>query len=234
MRDQRRYSSGEEIRSARTMKGLTQKELAEKVSVSNYRISDWENNKAVPLLRHAEALDKILGTRLSDRKEYESKYEDKPSIYDVFVATPMASISNNHYLDSRKKVERIVHKIRESGLEVYWAGASIDSHEDFEVPDQGTERNLTALKTSKAFVFAYFGDVPPGPSGALVELGIALGLGKPVTIFVTDTYTLPYMMEEGFPRVADRTGISRVRLSRGDVNKAISQMDRYGVQSYIF
>jgi len=51
----------ERLRQLRKENGLTQKELAEKIGVLNYRIYDWENGRSEPslddLVLLAQALD---------------------------------------------------------------------------------------------------------------------------------------------------------------------------------
>ena len=52
---------GEMIRTLRTLAGLTQKELAEKVGVSTITIQQYERNVRTPRLEIAEKIAKILG-----------------------------------------------------------------------------------------------------------------------------------------------------------------------------
>lgn len=50
----------EKIRKARTEKGFTQKELAEKINVTQKDISRWENKERTPSLDSIKSLCEVL------------------------------------------------------------------------------------------------------------------------------------------------------------------------------
>jgi DNA-binding XRE family transcriptional regulator len=54
------------IAAARVNANLTQKELAEKLGVSNNSVVAWENGKSEIPLRHLQALAKLSGLSISD------------------------------------------------------------------------------------------------------------------------------------------------------------------------
>ncbi len=51
---------GEYIKSKRIEKGMTQKELAEKINIPYQRIQEYENNKNMPALKNGLLIIKIL------------------------------------------------------------------------------------------------------------------------------------------------------------------------------
>lgn len=55
---------GKIIASARTTKGLNQKELAQQAGISQQVLATWESNKQVPTNAEIAKLEKILATKL--------------------------------------------------------------------------------------------------------------------------------------------------------------------------
>lgn len=60
---------GKTIASARTTKGLNQKQLAQQAGVSQQVLSTWESNKQVPTNAEIAKLEKILATKLPRNKK---------------------------------------------------------------------------------------------------------------------------------------------------------------------
>ena len=60
---------GKTIASARTTKGLNQKQLAQEAGVSQQVLATWESNKQVPTNAEIAKLEKILGTKLPRNKK---------------------------------------------------------------------------------------------------------------------------------------------------------------------
>lgn len=60
------YVTGNTIRTLREKNGITQKELAEIISVSDKTISKWETNKGLPDIGIIEELAKALRVSLSE------------------------------------------------------------------------------------------------------------------------------------------------------------------------
>lgn len=60
------YITGNTIKKLREKKGITQKELADMISVSDKTVSKWETNKGLPDIRISEELAKALGVSLPE------------------------------------------------------------------------------------------------------------------------------------------------------------------------
>lgn len=60
------YVTGNTIKKLREKQGITQKELAEKINVSDKTISKWETNKGFPDVSVIEELTKALGISLAE------------------------------------------------------------------------------------------------------------------------------------------------------------------------
>lgn len=60
------YVTGQVIRDLREKRGLTQKELAEKLALSDKTISKWENNKGLPDIGIIAELAEVLGVSVAE------------------------------------------------------------------------------------------------------------------------------------------------------------------------
>ena len=60
------YITGNTIRTLREKKGITQKELAEIICVSDKTVSKWETNKGLPDIGIIEELAKALRVSLAE------------------------------------------------------------------------------------------------------------------------------------------------------------------------
>ena len=57
---------GENIKRQRTISGLSQAELGEKIGLKHGAISSWENNRTQPNMGQIEQMCVVLGCRKSD------------------------------------------------------------------------------------------------------------------------------------------------------------------------
>ena len=206
--------------------GKTQKWLADELYVDPSRVSRWATGDAIIPLAYGPKIDSLIKKNITQLIE-EASLEDSTD-YDIFLATPMGSLCDNTYIERYQEIEALVTALRDNIGSVYWGGDSIATPEDFDVSDIGTENNIAALKKADAFVFVHY-DSTPVASSALIELGIALGLKKPTTIFVSDISGLPHMME-GFAGIAERLKfLPRVRIYElGSSAEAIRLVKRSG------
>jgi hypothetical protein len=113
--------------------------------------------------------------------------------FDVFIATPMSAFdSDEDYKNHRELIMYILKILRKDGLSVYFAGEGIASFGAFS-GENAFALDIQALENSANFYLIMPCKVY---SSVLVELGYALGLRKPCTIFVRDKEDLPYVMRD--------------------------------------
>ena len=214
-------ATGEVIKSALRESGRTQKWLARQLHIDRSQVSRWVTGKATPLPIHARRIDELLGTRIAGLLEEARQGEHDE--YDLFLATPMASLRDDDYSERYSQVAGLVATLREYVGSVYWGGEGIVSPDRFDLSEIGTEENVVALKRSRAFLFVQFQPYPVS-SGALIELGFALALKKPITLFVSRVSVLPYFME-GIAPIAERISfLPSVRICPVETTEKASQL----------
>lgn len=116
--------------------------------------------------------------------------------YDTFISAPMAGFGHDAraYQRSRADVLRLIQTLNDTGnaRNAFYAGRFIKSLKEFETSDLSLETDLDALRQSRSLIFIY---PAPMPTSALIELGVAIGLKKPVIIHVLDGVDLPYLLQ---------------------------------------
>ena len=93
---------GEKIKAARTLKGLTQKQLAEKIGAKHNSISDWEKNKNKPDPDTIELLCGVL--EISPNYLLGNKINDEISPVETEIIKKYRSLDNH----GRKTVDLIL------------------------------------------------------------------------------------------------------------------------------
>ena len=73
------YVTGKTIKELREKRKLTQKELAEKISVSDKTISKWETEKGLPDITTIEDLAKALGVSIAELLTGDLRENENPS-----------------------------------------------------------------------------------------------------------------------------------------------------------
>ena len=68
---------GDRIAKLRKRKGLTQKQLAKELNISNQLISKWENNQAIPSLEYTIQLSNFFGVKIDD---FINGYEESQAV----------------------------------------------------------------------------------------------------------------------------------------------------------
>jgi hypothetical protein len=116
--------------------------------------------------------------------------------YDAFISAPMAAYQSDPklYQRSRSDIRKLVKGL-ESGLprrKVFYAGEQLPSIKAFEAADLSLDTDLAALRESRCCILIYPQELA---SSALVEVGVAIGLRKPVVIHVLDGVSLPFLLQ---------------------------------------
>lgn len=128
--------------------------------------------------------------------------------YDTFISAPMAAFGTDAraYQRSRADVMRLIDTLHRTGSARSWfyAGEHLKSLKEFQTADLSLEDDLVALRNSKTLIFIY---PAPMPTSALVELGVAIGLMKPVVIHVLDGVPLPYLLQHDVGRTETHESI---------------------------
>ena len=117
------------------------------------------------------------------------------NMYDLFVSVPMASFNESHeYEKFRESILDAIRGIKKSCSfkNVFFAGQEISSFKDFDSEDLSIVEDYTALKNSNNFILIYPQKIA---TSALVELGWAMVMKKPIIIFAKDRNDLPYLMK---------------------------------------
>lgn len=75
----------ENIKRIRKSKGLSQEELAIKLSVVRQTVSKWENGESLPTVDNLYALSRLLHTSVDDILIGEKERDDEPSLSFCFL-----------------------------------------------------------------------------------------------------------------------------------------------------
>lgn len=114
----------------------------------------------------------------------------------LFVAAPMSGFDTvEAYQAHRDETLELVEHLENlpETASVYYAGRDIPSSGEFSGPNKALMLDLGGLIDSDAMIMLYPTKVV---SGALIEVGIAIGKKIPVLIVVKDRADLPYMFRE--------------------------------------
>lgn len=177
---------------------MTQAQLARLLNLDAGQVSRWCNDRTPLRGPYAE---RVIRT-LQDRGVEVSTL---PSTTSVFLSTPMASLGTEEYEADRAAANELYMELCRVVAPVYWAAAEIDSVEMFEAPDLAAQRNLVALTEAEAFVYLQLRELIH-PTSCHVELGIAIALKKPVTIFAPSEDSLPYTLRR-FEAISGQAGL---------------------------
>ena len=114
--------------------------------------------------------------------------------FDLFVAAPMAAHESRvAYEESQSTVMKTIGDLIASGTarKVYYAGSAIGPTQPFTASHSALDEDLGALTASSRLLLIYPAKLA---TGALVELGYAMALKRPVAILVRDFEDLPYFL----------------------------------------
>lgn len=140
--------------------------------------------------------------------------------HDVFLSSILAGFNDESRLLAERKIalEIAVTIERELDFNVYYAGRSIESMDDFDPSQIGPSKDLDALKSSRYFLMIY----PERTlSSVIFEAGYALNRCDTSIYFVRDVNDLPYLMRR-LPDVDPRVHIIKY-VTVGDITRLIKQ-----------
>jgi transcriptional regulator with XRE-family HTH domain len=204
---QGRTTFGKALRAAIIAARYTQAGLAKKLDIDAGQVSRWVNGKTIPHSETVAKIEQILGTHLSAALAAESPH------YDLYVAAPITGLVNENIGPHNSAVNQVVKAASRHVDSLYWPGKAILSTSDLTAPDIATERNMQALQRSAALLYLQFMEIVR-PSGALVELGCALGWRLRTTIIIQEDLKMPFMLEN-FGAVAATLGfLPKARIYR--------------------
>lgn len=209
--------------------GFTQEDLAGELRVEASTVSRWCRGINLPKATRIEEIDTCLGSQLSATSWSDAASSDPK----LFLATPMASLSESKLKSHHARVSKIYDALEEHIGPTYWAGQKIRSRRDFEAPDNATSQNLRELHSSVAMIFLQLEKVSR-PTSALIELGLALGLKKPCVLIIREGVDVPFMLTGGFEAVAERTRwLSTVRLYQPADDDGVIQLIRNNTRALV-
>lgn len=97
------------IRNARTMAHMTQKELAEKIGVSQISISLWEQGKNSPSAEYIILLNSILNTNILDDRNLNNKLLDEEVKLELRLEKKLEEKIEEKIEEKFKKILSIFH-----------------------------------------------------------------------------------------------------------------------------
>ena len=223
MAEEERQDFGAALRAAIVGARYTQARLAKEIGTNATQVSRWVNNRARPHVSSLAAIEKTLGVNLMP------EFQAAAPQYELFVSAPITGLHPELVGEHHDAVKRVVEAARAQVNSLYWPGEEVSSLDDLRAADLATTRTMTGLQQSEALLYLQFEEVTH-PSGALVEVGIALGMRKKVTALIRRGLDLPYMLEDftGVARGLQFLPDARIYTSVVDVDDAIRRINRNG------
>jgi hypothetical protein len=148
--------------------------------------------------------------------------------FELYLAAPISGLDAACVAEHHDAVERISAEATKVTNGVYWPGRDIHTMNDLAAADIVTRDNLEVLSHCDGLLYVQLSDVAH-PTGALIELGIALGRRIKTTIMIQKDLPLPFMLRN-FEGVAARSQImpdARVDFVE-DVDDVIQRIGRNG------
>lgn len=196
MAEQRSATFGAALAVALSNARQTQADLARGLGIDPGQVSRWVNNKTRPHVGTVDKIEGLLGVDLMPA------FEASLPELELYVAAPITGLGSKRVSDHRDKVAQVVEGLRPHVHSYYWAGEEIGSLDDLQASDLATENNLRRFENAQACLFIQLDEIE-GPSGSLIELGLALGMKKKTTIIIREGLRTPFMLK-GFQGVAPK------------------------------
>ncbi|WP_390178718.1 transcriptional regulator [Microbacterium sp. MTN4-26] len=188
---------GERLRSALATRKKKQSALASELGMSAPRLSKFVNGHQPWTEDLARQIDNSLGGT-----EFSDALKRMRQRFDLYLATPITGVAEEAIPRAHSAVNVLYEALVENGYSVHWPGRAITSIDQLIAPSIATASNIRNLVNSQALVYVQLEEVVK-PSGALVELGIALGRKMRTTVIARSGLHLPFMLSNGFDGVAN-------------------------------
>lgn len=187
---------GSALKAALDNAGRSQADLARHLRTDPSRVSRWVHGQAVPYAKTVRTIEEWLGADLS------AAFVQSSPDYELYVSAPLTGLAKTDTHEHHDAVEAVVSAARLSVNGVYWPAETAVEPGDLLAADIATERNLKVLSGCESFLYLQFSEMVQ-PSGALIELGLALGRSCKTTLILLDGLQWPYMLH-GLDAVAAR------------------------------
>jgi transcriptional regulator with XRE-family HTH domain len=189
-------SFGKALQAALRACHMTQAELARHLKIDAGQVSRWVNGKAMPHFDTVQRIEEVLGATLAGTHNASSEG------YELFVSAPITGLDSSDVPEHHDALVQVMSAVRQHVERAYWPGESITTADQLVAADIATEQNMKVLANCVSYLYLQFVEVVH-PSGALVELGLALGRRIRTTLIIRNGLHIPYMID-GFSAVAAR------------------------------
>ena len=213
---------GQALKDALQAADMNQAKLARELGIDAGQISRWATGKALPLRETVQRIGLILGVDLAEA------FQSSTPTFELYVSAPITGVGKKGLPAHHDQVAQVVASLEGHVNSHHWPGRDINGAGDLLAPDIATERNMTVLSHCSALLYLQFAEVVR-PSGALIELGIALGRRMKTTVIMKRGLPQPFMLQE-FAAVAARLSIlpqARIYVV-DDVDGACQLIERNG------
>lgn len=115
--------------------------------------------------------------------------------YDVFISAPMSALDNDAAIQkNNEQIATLKEAMKDycNYNNVFYAGTDISSVDEFDPEGVALKSNLAILRESNTFVLVWPKNLA---SSVLLEVGMAVALGKPIAMFVHENTPLPYLLK---------------------------------------
>jgi hypothetical protein len=131
--------------------------------------------------------------------------------FDAFVAAPIdALMTEAERATQRSEILSVVDCLKKKCKfqNIYYAGEQAKDPASYDQPSEGLLQNVQRIRASTYFILIYPQLLP---TSALVEVGMALALGKRSVWFIQKEAKLPYLLREG-GAVGGRADLPRINV----------------------
>lgn len=174
--------------------------LARLLNVNPSTVSRWISGKATPSREQIARINAILNANLGGGADLTGRP------HELYVSAPIVGLtSNNRIGRHHAEVTEVIASADRYVDNIYWPGLEVSLLSHLKAPDLMSERNLRVLFSAPAFLYIQLAKVT-GPTSALIELGIALGLRKRTTIIIREDLVRPFLLQQGFEGLASSLG----------------------------